>query len=401
VVSLDEMLVRLRDLPAAQPLLRRLEGHSGVYVVGGAIRDLLLGGRPYDLDLVVDGEAAAFARSLGGALRVHDRFGTSTVALEGFSYDIARARRETYARPGALPDVTPASIEEDLRRRDFTVNAMAIGLDSGAFHAFPGALDDLAARRLRVLHDGSFVDDPTRMLRLARYAARLGFAVEDHTRALVRQAVEDQALWTVGGSRLGTELRLLSREEDPLAGFTCLRELELDRAIHPRFGLDDERLGRRAFTLLPEDGRRDRMALALAAREVPGDELLRLLDALAFPAQDRDAIVTAAGGAPALAQKLTEATTPSAIAAAAAGAGPELVALAGALGPAEHAQEWLDRLRHVVLEIDGTDLLRAGAPPGPAIGRGLRAARAAKLDGRAAGREQELSVALRAANESG
>jgi tRNA nucleotidyltransferase (CCA-adding enzyme) len=401
VISPEEMFVRLRDLPAAQPLLRRLDGHSDVYVVGGAVRDLLLGGRPYDLDLVVEGDAAAFARSLGGALRLHDRFGTSTVALEGFSYDIARARRETYARPGALPDVTPASIEEDLRRRDFTVNAMAVALGSGAFHAFPGALDDLAARGLRVLHDWSFIDDPTRMVRLARYSARLGFTIEDHTGVLVRQALEREALWTVGGSRLGAELRLLSREEDPLAGFRCLCELELDRAIHPQLGLDDEPLAERAFALLPEDGRRDRMVLALAARRIPADELPPLLDALAFPAQDRDAIVAAATGAPALAQKLSEATKPSAIAQAAAGSGLELVALAGALGPAETARDWLDRLRHITLEIDGTDLVGAGMSPGPAIGRGLRVALAAKLDGLASGREQELSVALRAANENG
>jgi tRNA nucleotidyltransferase (CCA-adding enzyme) len=395
------MLARLRDLPAAQPLLGRLNGHASVYVVGGAVRDLLLGGRPYDLDLVVEGDAAAFARSLGGAIRIHDRFGTSTVALEGFSYDVARARSETYARPGALPDVAAASLDEDLRRRDFTVNAMAVALVSGAFRAVPGALEDLEARRLRVLHDGSFIDDPTRMLRLVRYAARLAFAIDDHTRGLVREAVDGGALWTVGGSRLGAELRLLSREEDPVACLRCLRELGLDRAIHPQMGLGEETVARRALGLLPDDGRPDRLALALALRHVPAREVPVLLDRLAFPAPDRDAIVAAATRSEELARKLEAAGSASDVAAAAAGADPELVALAGALGPAEHARDWFGQLRHVRLEIDGTDLLAAGVAEGQAVGRGLRAALAAKLDGRAAGREQELAVALSAAAETG
>jgi tRNA nucleotidyltransferase (CCA-adding enzyme) len=396
-----ELFDRLLSLPAARPLLRRVGDHPGVYVVGGAVRDLLLGGQPIDLDLVVEGDAAALARSLGGTIRVHDRFGTSTVTLEGFSYDIARARREAYARPGALPDVTPASLDEDLRRRDFTVNAMAIALHSGALSTAPHAQEDLEAHRLRVLHDRSFTDDPTRMLRLARYASRLAFAVEEQTRALVTEAVRGGATWTVGGSRLGTELRLLSRERDPIVALRCLHELEVDRTIHPHLGLDDEPLARRAFELLPADGRRDRLALALAARRVPADELAPLLDALAFPAQDRDAIAAAATRAQALAESLSRAMAPSQIAAAASGAGSELVALAGALGPAEPARDWLARLRHVRLEINGTDLLTAGVPPGPAVGRGLVAALAAKLDGRAVGREEELATAVSAARARG
>ena len=168
-----------------------------MYLVGGAVRDLLLGGRPLDLDLVVEGDAAAFAASLGGELKVHDRFGTSTVTLDGFSYDIARARRETYAHPGALPDVAPAPLAEDLERRDFTVNTLALALAgdrAGELHSVPPALEDLDARRLRVLHDQSFIDDPTRLFRLVRYATRLGFEIEPHTRALAERAIAGGAL---------------------------------------------------------------------------------------------------------------------------------------------------------------------------------------------------------------
>jgi tRNA nucleotidyltransferase (CCA-adding enzyme) len=360
----------------------------------------LLGGTPFDLDLVVEGDAAALAASLGGKLKVHDRFGTSTVVLDGSAYDIARSRRESYAQPGALPDVEPAPLVEDLLRRDFTVNAIAVALGGeapGELNAAPQALEDLDARRLRVLHDRSFTDDPTRMLRLARYAARLGFSVEPHTRELVSAAIETGALGTVSGSRIGAELRLLAREDDPVKGLRSLNDLGLDRALHPGFGLSDEALARRALALLPADARPDRLAVAVAARGVPAAELPALLDSLTFEAEDRDAIVATVTRAEELARALDAAQAPSAIAAVAAGAPLELVALAGALSPEGQAREWLERLRHVRLSIDGRDLLAAGVPEGPAIGRGLRAALAAKLDGRAGERDQELAEALDAA----
>jgi tRNA nucleotidyltransferase (CCA-adding enzyme) len=397
---LPEPLVRLYALPSARPLVKRLSDRPVPYLVGGAVRDLLLGGAPIDLDLAVDGDAASFAASLGGDLKVHDRFGTSTVTLDGSTYDIARTRRETYAHPGALPDVEPAPLVEDLKRRDFTVNAIALaraGDTAGELTSAPGALDDLDARRLRVLHDRSFIDDPTRLLRLVRYATRLGFEIEPHTRALAQDAILGGALGTVSGPRVGSELRLLAREPDPVWALLGLRELGLDTAIQPGFGLDDANLARRALALLPADGRPDRLALAAAGRGVPGRELTALLDALAFDADDRDAIVAAATRAGGVASALEAASEPSEIAAAVAGASLELVALAGALGGEPQAREWLERLRHIRLEIDGRDLLAAGVPEGPAIGRGLRAALAAKLDRRASGREQELAEAVRAA----
>ncbi len=405
-MTMSEFLPRLLEeavaLPSARPLVSRLAAAPTVYLVGGAVRDLLLGGAPVDLDLAVEGDPAAFATSLGGAVRIHDRFGTSTVTLDGFTYDIARTRRETYAYPGALPDVEPAPIAEDLQRRDFTVNAIALALSgetAGALTSAAGALEDLDARRLRVLHDGSFIDDPTRLLRMARYATRLGFEIEPHTLALAGVAISGQALGTVSGPRAGAELRLLAREPDPVRALRGLRDLGLDAAIHPGFGLDDENPARRALALLPNDGRRDLVALAAAARGVPAPELTALLDGLAFEAEDRDAIMAAATRAGEVADALRAARAPSAIAAAVRGAPLELVALAGALGAEYQAREWLEQLRHVRLDIDGRDLLAAGVPEGPAIGRGLREALAAKLDRRASGREQELAEAVRAAGE--
>jgi tRNA nucleotidyltransferase (CCA-adding enzyme) len=394
-----QLLDRLKRLPAGRTLLERASGRQGVFLVGGAVRDLLLGLEPAELDVVVEGDAISLAGELGGLVLAHDRFGTCKVRLDGDSYDIATARTETYERPGALPDVAPAPLVEDLKRRDFTVNAIAMALGGkreGTLEALPGALPDLEARTLRVLHDGSFVDDPTRLLRLARYAGRLGFAVEPHTRELARTAIRAGALETVSGARIGTELRLLAREREPLRAFAALRRLDLDRAIHPRFGLRDVEAATLALRLLPADGRPDLLVLAAAAEEVPRSELVSLLDGLAFTAADRELVVAAAAGAKTLAEAFDRSRTPAEIGAAAAGASPELVALAGGHGGADAAAEWLDRLRHVRLEIDGQDLLAAGVSQGPLIGRALRAALDAKLDGRVSGRDAELAEALKA-----
>ncbi len=212
MTSSSDLVGRLRALPAAAPLLAALGEDARVHLVGGAVRDLLLGdAAPVDLDLVVEGDAIAVARrfaeqmeteaapaagvasgdAAGVELRFHERFGTATVRAAGHAYDFAGARAETYERPGALPDVRPGTLSEDLLRRDFTVNAVALALD-GRLDAAPGALDDLDARVLRVLHDASFADDPTRLLRMVRYATRLGFAVESHTDALARAALAER-----------------------------------------------------------------------------------------------------------------------------------------------------------------------------------------------------------------
>jgi tRNA nucleotidyltransferase (CCA-adding enzyme) len=400
VPSPEAMIAQIRSLAAAHPLFSRGPDAVPVWLVGGAVRDLLIGHEPAELDLVVQGDPHAAALQLGGTTRAHDRFGTTTVTVGQFTYDIVRERRESYAHPGALPDVEPGTLAEDLARRDFTVNAIATALSGphpGQLVAAPLALADLAARRLRVLYDRSFIDDPTRLLRMARYHGRLGFAVERGTLTLARAALEAGALATVSGTRIGAELRLLAREGDPIAAFTSLHELGVDRAIDPRFGLADPSLAAQALALLPEDAHPDLLVLAVASRRLPADELGRLLDELAFAAADRETVVAAATRSGELAAELEQARSPSEIAVAAATAPPELVALAGALGPVAAAREWLTGLRHVKLEIDGAALLAAGIEQGPAIGRGLSAALAAKLDGRVAGRDAELAYALAAA----
>ncbi len=403
----DEMLARLAGLPAGALLLGRLGDLPGVYLVGGGVRDLLLGGSPVDLDLVVDGEMDPVTARLGTPAREHDRFDTGTLVVDGVTFDVARARRESYAHPGALPTVEPAPIDVDLLRRDFGVNALALGLGGetrGRLLEAPGGLADLRARRLRVLHEASFIDDPTRLLRLVRYATRLGFAVEDRTRELARAAVAGRAVDTVSGSRLGAELRLLAAEPDPVRALRGLAELEIDELLAPGFGIRTDAAAEaagRALRLLPADGDPGAVALAVATLGLDPGDRAELLDRLAFPAGQRDVIRIAAGRAPGLAAALAEAVAPSQIAAAVGRAPVELVALAGALGAEPQARRWLDELRHVRLEIDGQDLLDAGVERGPEVGAGLARALAAKLDGRAIGRSAELAEALRVAEGTG
>ena len=377
-----EALAALRALPCGARALAAFGPADGVHVVGGAVRDLLLGRTPREVDLVVEGDLDAAAARLGGAeIAAHDRFGTARVLFGDCEIDLARARRETYLRPGALPDVEPAGLEEDLRRRDVTVNAMALDLD-GTLHAVPQALDDLRAGVLRVLHDRSFVDDPTRLWRVARYAARLGFDVEPRTRALAREADPS----TVSGDRLGAELRLALREPDPPAALRAARDLN-SRLIPEGFdpnprGLTD------ALALLPGEGRRDLVTLAAATAGMDARALLRWLDDMGFPANERDTVAAASRfstGAP-----LRAARTPAEVARAAHGTPLEAVALAGG----ENARRWIDDLRHVRLEITGADLLAAGVPQGPEIGERLRRALDRKLDGEIAGRDAELAAAL-------
>ncbi len=346
-------------------------GGGDVYLVGGAVRDLLLGRGRADLDIVVVGDPERLAAELGAeTLAAHQRFATAKVWLDGHELDIAAARTETYARPGALPTVAPATeIEADLARRDFTINAMALPLaDPGRLVDPHGGRADLEAGLLRVLHPASFVDDPTRALRAARYAARFGFEPEAGTAPLLR----DADLGTVSAARRAAELRRLAAEPNAALGFALLAE----------WGLVELRPGGVELAAVVSE--------LLAGKRWRGE------------VERADAVLAAACG-PARREVELAAASPSrpsqAVALARGCDGVEL-ALGRALG-AEWLDRYLDEWRGVTLAIDGDDLLAAGVPRGPALGRGLAAALTAKLDGEVADREQELACALAAAGEGG
>ena len=386
----QEAEAALRELPGGARVLDAAAGTPGAWVVGGAVRDALLGREPKELDVVLAPPAGAdpaapleaFAACLGVPLEPEQtRFGTRTLATpEGLAVDLVRARRERYPRPGALPEVEPADLDADLARRDVTVNAIALR-PGEPLRAAPGALDDLAAGVLRILHPRSFEDDSTRLWRVARYGARLGFVPDAATAGL---AVAAPAA-SVSGPRHGNELRRTLAEADPVGA------LEATQALAPQlfpagFGV---RPAADALALLPPgEGRRGLVVLARACETVDAATLVAWLDALAFTAAERE--VVAAGSRAVTLRPLRSAGDAAAVARAARGVPLEVVALAGGAG----ARRWIEELRHVRLAIDGADLLAAGVPAGPDLGARLQRALDARLNGDAPSREEQMRVAL-------
>ena len=354
-----------------------------VYLVGGAVRDLLLGRGRGDIDLAVEGDPADLAAALRAeTFASHSRFGTLKIAWEGEEIDLAATRRESYPRPGALPLVDiGAPIRTDLARRDFTVNAMAVPLTDPRelLDPYDGQVD-LEAGLLRVIHDGSFVDDPTRAIRAARYAARFGFELEEGTEALLRAT----DLETVTPDRRAEELRRLAAEAIGVEGLELLARWGL---VDPRAeGLEwakevDALLGSAPWA--GEVDRADAILTAAGVLDLPADAG----DSAAAPGADRspdpaeraDALVSA------------RPARPSQGAAVARGVDPLALVLARAKG-AVWLDDWL-RWRETTLEITGADLTAAGLS-GPAVGEALAAALRAKLDGQAPTRADELRVAL-------
>ncbi len=218
-----------------------------LFVVGGCVRDLLLGIENLDLDLVVEGDGIAFARKLGDMLharvKVHERFGTAILLLpDGFKLDIATARTEYYEYPTALPTVEQGSIKKDLYRRDFTINALAVRLNGKGFGDvldFYGGQRDLNDKVIRVLHGLSFVEDPTRVFRAIRFETRFGFRLGKDTAALIAGAVKMNLFHRLSGHRLLEELKLLLSERDPKQTIKRLAEFGLLRFIHPKLSWSD------------------------------------------------------------------------------------------------------------------------------------------------------------------
>lgn len=390
-------------MPGMERLLPALEGLPPAYLVGGAVRDLLRGERSVDLDLAVEGDARSAARSLaerlGGSAREHERFGTATItAPPALALDLATTRTEIYDEPGTLPRVAHAPLADDLGRRDFGINAMAVGLtgdDLGHLYDPHGGMGDLAVGSVRVLHDRSFLDDPTRLLRAVRYAARLGFGLDPETERLAREAVAADALSTVSGARIRDELMDLLCEIDAPSAVERLRDLEIHTALHPELDPDPELVASAALGAAAIGADRGVSALAALIEEAP-EKLDLWLGDLNLLAGERDAAARAARVAGRIAMALRERErTPSELRALLGREPLEALALALALrAPSEPILQWVTALRHTALEISGDDLIAAGVPEGPALGRALEETLARKLDGLLSGRDEELETAL-------
>src|SRR3954452_7403597 len=351
-LGVDDLGDRIRALPGAERLLPALAGLAPAWLVGGAVRDLMLGAQTIDVDVAIEGDARKVARELaarlGGEAVEHERFGTATVKADALTVDLASTRRESYAHPGALPEVEPAPLDEDLARRDFTVNAMAAALDSerlGELRDPYGGRGDLEAGLIRVLHPKSFIDDPTRLLRAVRYEARFGFLMDPETERLAREAIAAGAPSTVSGPRIRDELLDLLGETTVAASVGRMQELGLDRALSPLLGdARPEDVASAADAAERIGGQRRSAALAAMTAPSP-DELSGWIEDLNLRAEDRDAVLHAARKGPQLVRALEASLPDSAVHALLHCELPETVALAIALGAREEPiQRYLERL---------------------------------------------------------
>lgn len=385
-------------------LARDVAGRRGepVYLVGGVVRDLMLRRPNEDVDLVVEGDGIGFARDLagvgGGSCHPHEPFMTAVVILPGgLRIDVASARTEFYRTPAALPEVETSLIRQDLYRRDFTINALAVALSGDRFGTlvdFFGGRKDLERREIRVLHSLSFIDDPTRAIRAVRYARRLDFAIAADTRHLIATALREGVFDRLSGQRLRHELQLLLAEAHPAAALELLAELGLLEAIVTGLGWSNELAGYflelegitkwfevEGLGSLPEawilylEG----AILDLGAR---GAETLARRLALSGAAFERFTAVP--GEVAGLLGQVAGSERRSGLVRAVEAAQTVSVLLAMArleLGPRRRLADALERSVRQELPVRGADLVKLGIPQGPWIGAALEATRDALLDG--------------------
>ncbi len=394
-----------------------------LYVVGGLPRDAILGLPSSDLDLVVEGSAQTLAERLaklyGGKVTVHSRFGTAKWDMRGTKFDsrkpelphqarpgdaldLVTARAETYKHAGALPTVKPGSIDDDLARRDFTINALAIRLDGshlGELRDDFGGLEDIRRGTIRVLHEASFVDDPTRMCRAVRYEQRYAFRIAAETLDLIPGARELVA--ALSSQRIRRELDLILHESRADLMLARLSDLDLLKPIHPDLGFDEEagrRLGRveeSPPTRAPE-WHASGLRWLLWLMPLPGNQIRSLNRRLHFRGELLAALLAASklwgelgllsGLSPfQYVERLADAPL-VAVTAVYLGAEP---------GPAKDAlQQYLATWRHLKPKTTGHDLKRLGLEPGPQYKAILNELRRAWLDGRVSSGQQEEDYLL-------
>jgi tRNA nucleotidyltransferase (CCA-adding enzyme) len=384
----------LGELERFGPVLDALPGPA--YLVGGTVRDLLRRHPPrFDFDVAVVGDAEAYATALaerlGGRLTTHGRFGTATVHYDdGAHVDVATARSETYPTPAALPEVAPAdSIEDDLARRDFTINAMAVSLPDGELVDPLQGREHLRERLVRVLHEASFVEDPTRIFRAARYEARLDFRMDPKTETLAMLAAP--AVAQLSGARVREELYAIFEEEDPERILARLHQLGVDVQLDVEFPPESTGLQQRLRDLNDMYALgRSRAHLGLLSIRAPQG----WLDDIKVTRRIADGVEAAHREEPLLRSAIAgHAHAPAEIVEAVERTGPDtaLYALARAEDPA--LRRYFDRLRDVRLEVDGDDLRALGLEESPRVGHVLGELRRRKLNGELAGRAEELAAA--------
>ncbi|AJF06347.1 CBS domain-containing protein [Geoalkalibacter subterraneus] len=422
-------LLRNRLPERIQDLLEQI-GRCGdelgvkVFVVGGFVRDLLLDLPNLDLDIVVEGDGIAFAehyaRQHQCRVRAHQKFGTAVIVLpDEFKVDVASTRVEFYLEPAALPTVENASIKLDLYRRDFTINTLAISLNGerfGEIHDFFGGLRDLRQKAIRVLHNLSFVEDPTRVFRAVRFEQRLEFHIGKQTEHLIRSAVRMGFLERLGGPRLLSELQHILEEEHPYPAIERLSQLDLLKFLHPSLDLpvDCEDLFDRAtrslnwFDLLytEESCQRWLVYLLCLVTRLDDDAMQGLCDRLSIPGRYRSLLADerhrAHGVLKGMRRRWRQARRKprnSDLYVWFEGFSIETLLYLMARIETEDVRRWVSlyvtRLRDEKSWIDGEDLKKMGIPPGPQYKEILRRVLLARLDGKATTREEEIAFVTR------
>jgi len=371
-----------------------------IYLVGGVVRDLLWGQANLDLDLVVEGNAIELAQQLRkinqGKITTHPRFNTAKLQWDNWSVDLATARCETYDKPGALPSVTPSSIDNDLSRRDFTINAMAIHLNPGFYGRLVdpyGGRNDLKHKIIRVLHEKSFTDDATRIWRALRYEQRLDFHLERKTLNLLQRDIS--MLDTISSDRLRYEIECILQERYPEKVFRRAEELGVLAKLHSVLKGNGwlvekfDQARRLTSPQPPEIG----LYLALLAYPLTGEEIERLISRLRLSKSLAQALRDTIAVKNKMRSLSTPGLSPSVIYRLLDGySSPAIVAnsLATESPVASHnIRLFLNRLRYIETSLTGGDLIRMGIVPGPHIREILDRLHKARLDGKITTRQDE------------
>jgi len=386
-----------------------LADKSGIraYLVGGIVRDLMLGRPSVDIDIMAEGDAVTLARQMaeepGARLTIHRDFGTASLKIDGFNVDLATCRSEDYMCPGALPKVRPGSIREDLQRRDFTINAMAVCINKanqGDLTDLFGGRQDLAGGLVRVLHNKSFQDDATRMMRAVRYEQRLGFRLESSTSKLLRNSLD--MLDTISGDRLKNELALWLSEDFCYKILRRADRLGILAKLHPALAWDITMSTAFRRAASGDDEASSRLYFCLLVYNLDEEELYELVGRLNLTGSRLDLLshqsLEIKGKCKGLDKRdlkrsaiyfaLREYDTSAVQANRYYAKSPALRRNLGL---------YMDRLRYVKTSLDGNELLTLGVRQGPQVGIVLKKLLAARLDGTVLSKSDEVTLARRLA----
>ena len=384
-----------------QTVVLAAERGLDLYLVGGAVRDLLLDAAQFDVDLVVEGDAIALATELAarldGRVTSHPRFGTATVKGDGYHVDLAGARLELYERPGALPVVSPAQLADDLARRDFTINAMALRLtdsDAGRLIDSYGGQRDLRAGLVRVLHERSFQDDATRILRAVRYTGRLSFRLEQGTERLLRRDL--LYVSSISGARLRHEFERIAVEERAAEIVTLARELGILQEFKLLICVS-ARINS-ALELEPQDtssARRQAIFFCILLSGESSHQTEALISRLALTGRQARAVRAFVELRDREGRLAQESLRPSEVVALLSGKPVEALAALALLTQLriarEHLRRYLEEWRFVRPRLNGRDIEAFSVPHGPQVGAALDALLIARLDGVVSTRDEEIA----------